>query len=63
MSETIEPEDQQTKDFEAIKDLLLGGKQVGLTLEVLYEALSQLKSDPNMTISEACYNALWDWDC
>lgn len=63
MSEIIKPEDQQTKDFEAIKNLLLSGKQVGLTLEVVYEVLSQLKSDPNITISEACYNALWEWDC
>ncbi len=57
------PDEQQEKDYQAIKDLLISGKQTKLTLELLYEALSQIKSDSTITISEACHNAMWEWDC
>ncbi|WP_139258957.1 hypothetical protein [Chryseobacterium oranimense] len=54
---------QQTNDFEAIKNMLLTGEETGLILELLYEAFNQIKLDPEITISKACDNARWDWDC
>lgn len=58
-----EPDPQQEKDYNSIKELLLSGKKTKLTLELLYEAFGQLKSGEEMTISEACHNAMWEWDC
>ncbi|WP_079242615.1 hypothetical protein [Chryseobacterium indologenes] len=55
--------EEQRKDFEAIKDALKRSKEGGVVLEVLYEALNSLKSNPNQSIQKAMYDALWEWDC
>lgn len=55
-------DEQQERDFESIKHTLKRSKESGLILEILYEAFNQLKSNPNITITQACDNALWEWD-
>lgn len=54
---------QQQKDFEAIKNALKRSNEGGVVLEVLYEALNSIKSNPNQSIEKVMYDALWDWDC
>lgn len=58
----FKPDEQQERDFESIKHTLKRAKESGLILEIIYEAFSQVKSNPNITITEACDNALWEWD-
>lgn len=55
--------EEQKKDFESIKNALKRSKEGGVILEVLYEALNSLKSNPTQSISKAMYDALWEWDC
>lgn len=59
----FKPDPQQEKDYEAIKQLLITGKETKLTLELIYQAFSEIKGREEMTIEEACRCALWEWDC
>ena len=54
------PDEEREADINSIQSTLERSTEGGLTLEVLYEAFSQLKSDPTISISQACENALWD---
>lgn len=55
-------DEQQEADFKSIEHTLKRAKESGLILEILYEAFNQIKSDSSISISQACDNALWEWD-
>lgn len=51
------------QEYLAVHNTLRIARQEGLEIEVILSVMNSLKGDPTISISQACSEGLYDWDC
>lgn len=60
MAGTLDPD--SIKDMEAVSEMLKQAGNHRLEVEVIVSAMQAIRKDANISIEQACANALSDWD-
>jgi len=67
MNETVEgSQNKHEKEFKAIASMIKFAEEQGFLVEVIWSAMNEImnttSSNPTLAITNACNNALHEWD-